>query len=228
MKPVLGDIGDPGEDVGEPRLGIDVVHLGGDDQAVHEGGSLAATVRTGEQPRLSAKGNTAQGALGGIVAEAKPAIVEEAGEAGPPLEHVIDRLGDRGVTGQAGAFGAHPRLQVGNQRGALFRPHGQSLVGWQSVDGAFDLEEGVDPRHRLQRHVRDRRRVFAAPGIGGDVGQFEELLPCVAPTQAVEYGGGRAAGLIETIVSGVGVGLQQAGEAGQMSRSGCSPARSRE
>ena len=52
MKPVLGDIGDPGEDVGQPGLGIDVIHLGSDDQAVHEGGSLAAAVGAGEQPCL--------------------------------------------------------------------------------------------------------------------------------------------------------------------------------
>ena len=32
---------------------MDVVHLGGDDQAGHEGGSLAAAVRTGEQASLS-------------------------------------------------------------------------------------------------------------------------------------------------------------------------------
>ena len=41
--------GDAVEDVGESSLGIDVIHLCGDDQAVHEGGPLAAAVRSGEQ-----------------------------------------------------------------------------------------------------------------------------------------------------------------------------------
>ncbi len=86
MQTVLWDIGYPRKDVGQPDLGIDVVHLGGDNQAVHEGGSLAATVRTGEQPCLTPKGNTAQGALSSIVAKAYPAIVQETGEAGPPFK----------------------------------------------------------------------------------------------------------------------------------------------
>jgi hypothetical protein len=39
-----GMFGDAGQDVGEPGLRIDVVHLGGDDQAVHHGGALAAAI----------------------------------------------------------------------------------------------------------------------------------------------------------------------------------------
>jgi hypothetical protein len=37
---VGGMIGDAGQDVGQPGLRIDVVELGGDDQAVHEGRAL--------------------------------------------------------------------------------------------------------------------------------------------------------------------------------------------
>jgi hypothetical protein len=44
-----------GEDVGEPGLGVDIVELGGDDQGVYEGGSVAAAVRAGEEPGLSAE-----------------------------------------------------------------------------------------------------------------------------------------------------------------------------
>ncbi len=40
-------LGDAGEGVGEPSLRIDVVHLGGDDQAVHDGGALAAAIGAG-------------------------------------------------------------------------------------------------------------------------------------------------------------------------------------
>ena len=39
-----GMFGNAGQDVGEPGLRIDVVHLGGDDQAVHNGGALAAAI----------------------------------------------------------------------------------------------------------------------------------------------------------------------------------------
>ena len=41
-------IGDVAQHVGEPSLRIDVVHLGGDDEAVHERRPLAAAIRAGE------------------------------------------------------------------------------------------------------------------------------------------------------------------------------------
>src|SRR6202022_324474 len=51
---------DPGQHVGQPGLRIDIVHLGGDDQAVHRGGALPAAIGTGEQPRLSCQAACAQ------------------------------------------------------------------------------------------------------------------------------------------------------------------------
>jgi hypothetical protein len=49
--------GDARQDVGEPGLRIDVVHLGRDDQAVHHRGPFAAAIRAAEQPGFSAQGN---------------------------------------------------------------------------------------------------------------------------------------------------------------------------
>jgi hypothetical protein len=51
--------GDTAEDVGEPDLRVDVVHLNCDDQAVHGGRALPPTVGAGEQPRLSSERNLA-------------------------------------------------------------------------------------------------------------------------------------------------------------------------
>ena len=48
-------LGDAGEDIGEPSLRVDVVELGGADEGVHRRGSLAAAVGAGEQPRASAQ-----------------------------------------------------------------------------------------------------------------------------------------------------------------------------
>jgi hypothetical protein len=52
--------GDAGEDVGEPGLRVDVVHLGRDDQAVHGGGAICASIGAGKEPRLSSECDTAQ------------------------------------------------------------------------------------------------------------------------------------------------------------------------
>ena len=48
-------VGDAGEHVGESSLGVDVVELGGGDQAVDDGVTLASTIGAGEQPRLAAE-----------------------------------------------------------------------------------------------------------------------------------------------------------------------------
>ncbi len=42
--------GDPGQNVGQPGLRVDVVHFGSDDQAVHRRGTLPTAVGTREQP----------------------------------------------------------------------------------------------------------------------------------------------------------------------------------
>ena len=57
VEAALRQIGDAGQDVGEPRLGIDVIHLGRDDQAVYDSGSLTTPVRPGEELGLAAQGN---------------------------------------------------------------------------------------------------------------------------------------------------------------------------
>jgi hypothetical protein len=41
-------LGDPGQDVGQPGLRIDIVQFGSDNQTVHHCGALAAAVGTGE------------------------------------------------------------------------------------------------------------------------------------------------------------------------------------
>ena len=53
----LRDIVDPGENVGEPGLGIDIVHFCRDDERIHGGGALTAAVRSTEEPGLSSQSN---------------------------------------------------------------------------------------------------------------------------------------------------------------------------
>jgi hypothetical protein len=87
-----GHVGQPSKDIGQPGLRIDVVHLGGDDEGIHEGGAFATAGRTGEEPRLATKSDTTQGALSGIVGEADATILKEEREGVPAallLEHVV-------------------------------------------------------------------------------------------------------------------------------------------
>jgi hypothetical protein len=47
--------GDAGEDIDQPSLRIDAIHLGRDDEAVHGGRASSAAIRSTEEPRLSSK-----------------------------------------------------------------------------------------------------------------------------------------------------------------------------
>ena len=97
IEPGLRLLGDAGEDVGEPGLGVDVVELGGADQRVHRRCSLAAAIGAREQPGLASETERPERALGGVIGETDAAVVEEAGEAVPALQHVVHRLGHGGV-----------------------------------------------------------------------------------------------------------------------------------
>ena len=65
-------------------------------------GAAGSAFRTGEEPRLPSLGKAPERALGGVAGKADPAVVQKAGKAVPALEHVADRLGDRGRARQAG------------------------------------------------------------------------------------------------------------------------------
>ena len=155
-------LGDARQNVGEPGLRIDVVHLGRDDQAVHHRGPLAATVRAAEQPGFSPQCDTAHAALGGVVGQADAAIVEEARERDPALEHVVHGLGDIVAAREFGALFAHPGFQVGHQRCAEFLAYGLALFRALTVDRS--LRER-DPWPMRSSSKRRSCQLHARPGI---------------------------------------------------------------
>src|SRR6185437_661798 len=107
--------GDAGEDIGQPSLRIDAVHLGCDDQAVHGGGALSAAVRPAKQPRLSAEGNPSEPSLGGIVGQAYAPVLKEQGEARPTLQNVIERFDQVMATGEPGGLLPHIDMKIVDQ-----------------------------------------------------------------------------------------------------------------
>jgi hypothetical protein len=79
------------EDVGEPCERVDVVELGGLDQGIDGGGAMAAFVRASEGPVASASGHGPHGPLGGVVADAGTAILEEASESVPAVKDSLNK-----------------------------------------------------------------------------------------------------------------------------------------
>jgi hypothetical protein len=70
-----------------------------------------------------------QRSFGGVVREADAAIVQEACEGGPALEHIVHGLGQIVTAGELGALLAHIGFQIGDERRALCLPNNLSLVG---------------------------------------------------------------------------------------------------
>ena len=86
----LGMVGDAVDGVAQPGFGIDLVELGGFDEAVDRGGAVAALVGAGEQPVLAADGDAAQRAFGGVVVDLEPPVVDVTRECRPARKRIAD------------------------------------------------------------------------------------------------------------------------------------------
>src|SRR3984885_10003451 len=173
-----------------------------------------------EQPRLPTQSDATHAALGGIVGQTDAAIVEEARERDPTLEHVVHGLGDVVAARELGALLSHPGLQIGDQRRAELLSNGATPFRTLSVDRPLDLEQLIDPTDRFQRQRRDRRRLFAlrlATGILGQIRHYEERPPGMDPTGGFQDRTGRAAALVKLAIAFIGVSLGDPGVVGQMS-----------
>ncbi len=71
---------------------VDVVETVGRDDGEHDDGSIGPTLGTGENPVSPPECNSSQRALGRIVRETNPAVLEEAGKSLPAFQHEVDPL----------------------------------------------------------------------------------------------------------------------------------------
>lgn len=207
-------IGDANEDIGKPGLRIDVVELGGLDQGVDDGGALAAAVGATEQPCLAAERDAAERALGGIVGEADAAIVDEARERVPALEHVEAGLGQIMAARQLADLLGEPGVELGHERRAEFLAGGDPLGGALAVHAALDVEQGIETLHGFERDRIDHGGALSAALLAGrayDIGELEELAARMGEAARLEHGAGIAALAIELAISAIGIGLQDAG-----------------
>src|SRR3954447_11426973 len=93
---------------------------------------------TGEGPVAAPDRHAAQRALGRVVAQADPAVLEEPGERLPLVEGVGDRLADLRFGRHPRVLGAQPRLELGDQRPGPLLPDRQALRGGLAADLALD------------------------------------------------------------------------------------------
>ena len=83
--------------------------------------------------------------------------MQEASERLPPFEHVIHRFRDIGMPRELATFGSRPSLKRDDEWYDADLSDGVPLCGRQTVDLTLDIEDRVDPPHRLDRPWLSRR-----------------------------------------------------------------------
>jgi hypothetical protein len=73
---------------------------------------------------------------------ADTAVVEEAGEGWPALEHVVDGLDKIVAPRQFGSLLVQPRFEIDDQGHAELAPDDAALISALADDRALDLEQG--------------------------------------------------------------------------------------
>jgi hypothetical protein len=86
----------------------------------------------------------------------------------------------------------HPALQVVHETGDPLLPHGATLIGRQTIDGALGVEDRIDPADRLDR----QRRL-------GQFRQFEEVAPPMRPAQRLDQRRRLPCSAIQIIEAGI-------------------------
>jgi len=118
------------------------------------------------------------------------------------------------MPGQLRPFAPHPGLQIGDKRQRTGAANGEALIGGKTIDVMFDGEERIDARHRFQRQRRHGRQLAAR--LGGDIGEHEELASGMRPAGRLDDRHRSAAGFVETVEPGIGIGLQNPAIAGEV------------
>ena len=107
-------------------------------------------------------------------------------------------------------------MHVVEERLALFLAHGAPLFGAAPIDGALDLEQRVEAQDRLQSDRGDRLALLAVARLFLDIGQFEETPPRMGEAERRRDRRRFDARIEQRLEAIVAVGLQDAGEPGQM------------
>ena len=194
-------VGDAGEDVGEPGLGIDTVELGGFDQGIGDGGRLSAPFGTHEQVVFVPEGDGPHDAFGGVVVELQNAVVEIAAQPLHPRDGVADGAGERGFGGYASELDLQPGPKIVKIRLGLVLAHCLSPVGRSTPGLRLDPVKRCDS---FQRFVGDGRalRGMNVEELPADMGHAGDLVNLAAPVQLFE--------------PSIAVGVHPVGEVGQM------------
>jgi hypothetical protein len=136
--------------------------------------------------------------------ETNAAVVEEQGERGPPLQHVVDGFVQVVGTGKVIPLLLEIDAERLDDQLALILSYGASLLGTLAVDRPLDIKETIDLADHLKRNGRDDHGLVAlrpAPCSLLEIRVDKERSPRVAPTAGLLDRAGFAVGRIELAIA---------------------------
>ena len=105
---------------------------------------------------------------------------------------------------------SEPVVQFLDAWARMLLPRGKPFLDGHTVYAALDVEERVNASNCLKRDRRYLVGGFTLAHVAGDVRQFEELAPRMAPAECATDRRRAAAGTIEIVVAAIGIGLKDA------------------
>ncbi|MBB2755814.1 UNVERIFIED_ORG: hypothetical protein GGI57_006565 [Rhizobium aethiopicum] len=107
-------------------------------------------------------------------------------------------------------------MQFLDARASMLLPRRETFLDGHAVYAALDLEERVNAGDGLKCDGRYLVGRLALAHVAGDVGQFEELAPGMAPAECALDRRRAAVRTVEVVVATIGIGLQGAVPSGEM------------
>src|SRR5690242_11931768 len=167
--PLARPVRQDADDVAEVRLGVEPVQLARGDQGEEVRGGGRVDVGPEEQPVAPTDGDVPKRALGVVVRQPEPAVVEEPPERLFVPNGVAEGRGDEAASGlQPLVLAPRPREEVVDDRPRGELPSLVPTLRREIGPLAFELEELVDPEEGLARGgmLRGSRRLpEATPAV---------------------------------------------------------------
>ena len=101
-------------------------------------------------------------------------------------------------------------MQFLDARASMLLPRRETFLDGHAVYAALDLEERVNAGDGLKCDGRYLVGRLALAHVAGDVGQFEELAPGMAPAECAFDRRRAAVRTVEVVVATIGIGLESA------------------
>ena len=168
--------------------------------------ALSAAIRAAEEPGFAAERDAApRSARSAVLFVRQAPVIAGSGERVPAAQHVETGLGKIVASRELCDLGGEPGVELGREWRAELLADGETLGRGLAIDGALDIEQGLEPLHSFERdpidHVLRWPRLIlrAAPSTSAS----SKNLRLAWAKQA-----GSNKGAVGLVIAAIAIGLQ--------------------